>query len=198
MTSRLILASSSPRRRELLTRLGITFDTVPAEVDETPLAGEPAWACVTRLARTKALHVSRRLPTFLTLAADTVVALDGRLFNKPADAAEARCMLAALSGRTHEVWTGVCLASEGRVRELFAVTSWVRFRRLSQGEIEEYVATGEPLDKAGAYAAQGRGRELIERIEGSVSNVIGLPVEELQVRLTRYLRERGATQVDTP
>ena len=196
MRPRLVLASSSPRRRELLARLGIAFDVVPAGVDETPLPNEPAWACATRLARAKALEVSGRLPDVLALGADTVVALDGRLFNTPADAAEACRMLGELSGRTHEVWTGVCLAASGRVRALFAVTSWVRFRRLSREDIERYVATGEPLDKAGAYAAQGCGRELIERIEGSVSNVIGLPVEELRVRLARHLPEGRATQVE--
>ncbi len=195
MALRVVLASASPRRRELLASLGMEFEVVVPEVDETPLPEEPPWACATRLAKAKARAVPAQYPRYLTLAADTVVALGQRLFNKPANAAEARWMLEQLSGQTHTVWTAVCLAREDRVLELFADVSRVRFRRLSAEEIAAYVASGEGFDKAGAYAAQGLGRDLIERIEGSVSNVIGLPVEELQRRLARHLPEGTWRQV---
>jgi septum formation protein len=183
----LVLASSSPRRRELLRELEVGFEIVAPEVDETPLPGEPPWALVTRLARAKARSVSKQFSGRLVLGADTVVALDGELLNKPAHREEARRMLERLSGRVHEVWTGVCLARDARVLEIFATVSHVRFRVLSPAEIEAYLDTGEGYDKAGGYAAQGSGRQLIEVIEGSLNNVIGLPTEELRPRLSRHL-----------
>lgn len=174
----LVLASGSPRRKELLERLAIPFTVERADIDESVRPGESAKGYVKRLAREKAGTVSKRLnqPNALVLAADTSVVLGKDILGKPADAAEARAMLAKLSGQTHQVLTAVAVA--GRHHDTIVVESAVRFRAVSAPEIAWYVNTGEPMDKAGAYAVQGVGAFMVERIEGSPTNVIGLPVPE--------------------
>ena len=190
---RLILASRSPRRAELLTLLGARFEIVPAEVDERPLAEERPEAHVLRLAEAKARAASPVAPAepreeSLVLGADTIVTLDRTILGKPADGGDAGRMLARLSGRVHEVWSGIFLFDPARNRGVGeAVRSIVRFARLNEREIAEYVATGEPQDKAGAYAVQGYGAAFVEAIEGSYTNVVGLPLGHLRhlLRLAR-------------
>lgn len=181
----LVLASASPRRQELLRNAGITFTVQPADVDETPLAGESARACAERLARDKAMAVWKLRPQDVVLGADTVVVVDGTILGKPADAADAARMLRMLSGRVHEVITGAAVVSgqssvisKNNLPEINVAseTTLVTMSELSDEEIREYVATGEPMDKAGAYAIQGRASRWIPRIEGDYSNVVGLPV----------------------
>ncbi len=179
----LVLASASPRRRDLLGQLGLRFTVAAADLDETPRPDEPPEAYVLRLAREKAQAVAGRFPGTWVLAADTTVVLGRELLGKPRDEAEAREMLTRLSGRTHEVHTGVALA--GRADEALVVRTRVTFRTLSAGEIAWYAGTGEPLDKAGAYAIQGKGGFLVAAIEGSPTNVIGLPLGETLALLTR-------------
>lgn len=172
---RIVLASASPRRRELLALLGLPFRVVPAEVDERPLGGEDGCALAHRLARTKALVVAADAGE-LVLAADTVVVLDGAILGKPADAAEAMAMLRRLRGRSHEVYTAVALrAGAGRLLE-GGIASQVWLRALSDAEVAGYVASGDPLDKAGAYAVQSQAFRLVERLVGCYANVVGLPL----------------------
>lgn len=182
---RIILASTSPRRIELLTQLGLAPKVIAPHTDETVLPGEKPRALVRRLAQAKALSVTGRaefkgkLPSdTVVLAADTIVVLGGRILNKPGNAREARSMLKSLSGRRHEVLTGYCLISNSK-QVVRVVSSKVRIARLSKHAIASYVATGEPMDKAGAYAAQGMGMGLIEGISGSYANVVGLPVAQV-------------------
>ncbi|WNG15761.1 Maf family protein [Cystobacter fuscus] len=182
--TRLVLASASPRRRELLGQLGLTFEVSAADIDETPQEGEPAGAYVLRLAREKARVVALRNPDAWVLAADTTVSLGEALLGKPRDADEARDMLGRLSGRTHEVYTGVALAGPGDNHSTLVRTR-VTFRTLSAGEIDWYAGTGEPLDKAGSYAMQGKGGFLVAAVEGSPTNVIGLPLGETLELLAR-------------
>jgi septum formation protein len=182
---RLLLASRSPRRAELLASAGYTFDVAPADVDETPRPDEVPETYVARLAADKAEAVARTAADRLVLAADTVVAVDGELLGKPRDDGEAGAMLRRLSGRAHDVLTGVAVRLEGRHADGVDTTR-VEFRQLSPVEIARYVASGEPRDKAGAYAIQGGAADFVERIEGSYSNVVGLPlglVRELLKRL---------------
>jgi septum formation protein len=184
MAPRLVLASQSPRRRELLEQLGVPHEVRPASTDESVLPGEPARAYVQRVAREKA----RAVPGELVLAADTAVVLRGEVLGKPRDAEDARRMLAALSGTAHEVLTGVCVrwgTGEGAVELEAVVSTAVRFAPLRAAEIAWYVATGEPLDKAGAYAIQGAGGAFVLGVEGSVSNVVGLPLAETAELLRR-------------
>jgi septum formation protein len=176
----LTLASRSPRRRELLEQLGLRLEIRPADTDETPLPREPAGDYVRRVAREKARAVAGET----VLAADTTVVLDGVILGKPAGGDDARRMLRALSGRVHEVVTGVCARRAGR-EEVLAATTAVRFARLTEAQIAWYVATGEPLDKAGAYAVQGVGGAFVEDLRGSVSNVVGLPLAETVALLAR-------------
>ncbi len=172
---RLVLASASPRRRELLAALGLTPPVRPVEVDETPLDGEPAAACVLRLARAKA--AAGAAPGELILAADTLVVLDRRILGKPAGPDEAAAMLGSLAGRDHLVLTGVAVRDADSSAVAAAVeTTRVTIAPLTAGQIADYVATREPLDKAGAYAIQGLGALFVERIEGNYSNVVGLPL----------------------
>jgi septum formation protein len=191
---RLVLASASPRRRELLASLGLEFEVRPVDLDETPRPGEAPEAYVARLAREKAaaaLQLGGRGPGELVLAADTVVVLDGELLGKPADPAEARAMLRRLAGREHTVHTGVELAEDtgSGVRRAAAVaTSRVRIAALDDPTIAWYVATGEPLDKAGAYAIQDLGALFVEAVDGNYTNVVGLPVPTVW-RLFRELGE---------
>ena len=167
----IVLASASPRRADLLRAAGIEFEVIAADIDERVLAGESPEAYVRRLAEEKAKAVAPCAGGRPVLAADTVVVIDGAILGKPADAADARRMLQLLSGRSHAVLTAVCLNSVSRV-EITAV----EFDRLSPDEIDWYVASGEPMDKAGAYAIQGLASRFVTSITGSYSNVVGLPV----------------------
>ncbi len=171
----LVLASASPRRRELLAAAGFRFSVVSRSVDETPRAGETPREHVRRLARAKALAVARERPSATVLGADTVVALGDEILGKPADAADARRMLVRLSGRVHQVYTGVALWREGHLEDAVEVSD-VEMAELGGEEIDRYIASGEPFDKAGAYAIQGLASRYITRINGSYSNVVGLPI----------------------
>ena len=171
----LVLASASPRRQELLRNAGITFEVQPAHIPEDPLPGEAAKECAERLAREKALAVARQRPHDIVLGADTVVVVDGQLLGKPSDAADAARMLRMLSGREHRVITGVCLVLNGQP-SVASETTLVTVSEIADKEIADYVASGEPMDKAGAYAIQGIASRWITRIEGDYGNVVGLPV----------------------
>jgi septum formation protein len=178
----LVLASASPRRRELLIQVGYSFEVRPAHIPEDPREGEDPVAYVTRLAREKAEVVFRELSTngtaddaLVVLGADTTVTLDNHILGKPEDAADAARMLRMLSGRSHHVITGVAVVTAEGVEVAAEVTA-VRFLTMSDEEIAAYVATGEPMDKAGAYGIQGRAARWIPRVEGCYFNVVGLPI----------------------
>lgn len=181
---KIILASGSPRRRELLSMIGLDFEVIPSENDEIVPAGLTPAQTVEFLARSKAEDVGKKVPDGdrIILAADTIVYMDGKILGKPADAADACRMLRELSGRTHEVYTGVCINGE-----CDHVKTEVTFREFGDEEIEAYVATGEPLDKAGAYGAQGKGALLVEKINGDFFNVMGLPIS----RVCQMLKSQG-------
>jgi len=176
----LILASRSPRRAALLCELGIPFEVRPVEVDESAVAHlEPREAAL-HLARVKARAASRECPDRVVLGADTIVSLGNRIMGKPRDPDDARFMLESLSGRAHTVWTGICLRRDEDNLEVSGVVGTrVRFRDLTNEEIDAYVASGEPLDKAGAYAIQGGAGKFVAGLDGSFTNVIGLPTERL-------------------
>lgn len=194
---RLILASASPRRLDLLRSIGLAPEVLPVDLDETPLPGERPEAMVVRLARAKArLAVAsiepsgaspRTEPFALVLAADTTVALDGRILGKPADAEDAARMLRLLSGRAHSVFTAVALRAAGAPGLLAedVSESRVHFASLSDADIAAYVATGEPMDKAGAYGIQAGGGRFVAKVEGSYTNVVGFPLERLEPLLDR-------------
>ena len=193
MPNTIYLASASPRRREILASLGFQPVLLPAEIDETALPGEAVADYVARMARQKNA-AARQLATQRGLAlaqpllsADTVVALDNAILGKPRDAAHARELLESLSGREHQVWTAVCVSLGGQTLEA-AQRSDVRFKELSAQEIAAYIASGEPLDKAGAYGIQGIGGVFVAHLSGSFSGVMGLPVFET----VRLLRQLGA------
>ena len=187
----LVLASASPRRQELLRNAGITFEVQPADIAEDPLPGESAKNCAERLAREKALAVARQRPHDFVLGADTVVVVDGQILGKPCDAADAARMLRLLSGREHQVITGVCLVVSGQSsvasQTVASQTTSVTMSEITEKEIADYVASGEPMDKAGAYAIQGIASRWIPRIEGDYCNVVGLPV----ALVWRMLRDAG-------
>lgn len=192
-----ILASRSPRRRDLLRQVGLSFAIEPAgetEPEASPRTNPPEHA--RRSAEVKATAVSRVRPAALVLGADTVVALDGRVLGKPGTAAEAQSMLEALSGRTHEVHTGVSVAYAGRVLVTGVETTRVTFRELSASEIAAYVATGEPMDKAGGYGIQGRGALLVEKVEGCYYNVVGLPLSRTWGMLEKARELTGTVSED--
>ena len=178
----LILASASPRRRELLATLGIDFVVRIPEVDESLNPGEAPRSFAERLAREKAAAVACN---GVVIAADTIVVHAGKILGKPSEMSEARGMLTTLSGQAHEVITGVCVAGATRV-EVFSVVTKVKFRQLTDLEIAAYVATGEPMDKAGSYAIQGGAASMIRTIEGSYTNVVGLPLCELYEVLVSF------------
>ena len=179
----LVLASASPRRQDFLARLGLQFQVVPADIDETPLADEAPEPFARRLAAAKADLVARDRPEACVIGADTVVALGTTVFGKPRDRQDALAILRCLQGRTHQVITGVAVvAPEFGLRQVFSVTSQVRFDTFADTVLQAYIDTGEPMDKAGAYGIQSRGAFLVRAIDGSCSNVVGLPVNDL-VRL---------------
>jgi septum formation protein len=192
----IILASSSPRRRDLIALLGVPFRAEPADVDEEPLPGEKPEAYVRRLSLEKASLAASKEKERWVLGADTVVLLDGAIIGKPQGPADAVSMLKRLSGRTHTVLSGVSLVriADGTSRTEVERTA-VTFRSFSEAEAAAYVATGEPLDKAGAYGAQGAGTLLIERVNGSYSNVVGLP---LGLVLRLFLEAGMITVSSTP
>jgi septum formation protein len=186
MTEKLVLASSSPRRRQLLRQIGLKFDVVPSEVDEDFIDGESPRDHVLRLAMMKARKVGETYPDRWVIGADTIVSIDGKVLGKPQTDQEAYEMLAALSGRDHLVVTGVSVWCEAKGKgETMAVETSVRFKTISPHEISWYIRTGEPFDKAGGYAIQGRGAFMVQRIEGSYTNVVGLPLCELLEALNR-------------
>ena len=179
---KLILASASPRRAEILREAAIPFTVLSSAVDETPFPGESPQDHVQRLARAKAeLAAARAVGPAIVIAADTVVTLEGRILGKPRSSDDARHMLEMLSGRTHSVVTGVALIRlPDAEQRTFVETTLVHFDKLSEEELNRYLATGEPYDKAGAYAIQGRAGRFIPRIEGCYFNVVGLPLARLQ------------------
>ncbi len=174
----IILASGSPRRRELLELLGMSFEVHPAADEESPEPAESPSAFAVRAARAKASLVAKDFPKSPVLASDTVVEIDNRVLGKPISTSDARAMLRMLSGRTHQVHTAVALVVNGRCQSLLD-TADVRFRVLDKRTVDWYVATTEPMDKAGAYAVQGAGGLLVESVEGSPQTVIGLPIHRL-------------------
>ncbi len=179
----LVLASQSPRRAEILRQAGIPFSVRPAAVDETPREGEDPLEYVERLAEEKAAAVPYA-PGEIILAADTTVVIDGEMLGKPADEADARRMLACLSGRRHEVMTGICLKrGEDLVRDSAVTEVW--FGEMTEQEIADYAASGESLDKAGAYAIQGLASKYVDKIHGCYFNVVGLPIAMVHYHL-RY------------
>ena len=177
MTRRLILASSSPRRQELLSQMGLTFTVFSPDVDEN-LSGSPE-SVVAALAQRKSRAAAERFPDDVVLAADTLVSVNGQTLGKPEDDKDAARMLRLLSGVWHQVHTGVCLIANGQVYPAQAVTQ-VLFSRLEDREIQAYVASGEPMGKAGAYAIQGLASMYIEEIAGSYTNVVGLPTSKVR------------------
>jgi len=183
---RFILASSSPRRRELLASIQLDFDVVPSHIPEVRAEGESPEEYVARLSREKATAVAQQHPSDWIIAADTTVLLGDELLEKPADADDAKRMLATIAGKTHIVYTGVTLLNaERNWRETRVAESEVRMAQLDAREIAWYVATGEPLDKAGAYAVQGIGAMFIDSIHGSYTNVVGLPLATLFAMLRK-------------
>ena len=184
---KLILASQSPRRRRFLETLGLSFQAVAAEIDETRGAQESPWAYVERMAAEKVLEVGNRCPAAWILAADTIVYIGDTLFAKPRSGADAVDMLMALAGREHSVMTAYCLfCREAAVSVVERVLTTVRFMPFTVAAAHAYVRTGEPLDKAGGYGIQGRGGVFVESISGSYSNVVGLPLAETLSLLQRY------------
>jgi septum formation protein len=180
LSAPLILASASPRRQELLRFVGLKFKTIPAHVDEDHIEGESPKQHVRRLAREKAQLIARKYPRAWVLGADTIVAIDGLILGKPKNKSQAREMLKKLSGCEHKVYTGFTIAQEAsKVCYTNVVLSAVKFKKISPQELEWYVASDEPYDKAGGYAVQGRGAYFIQSIRGSYTNVIGLPLCEV-------------------
>lgn len=182
---KMILASASPRRQELLKYIVPAFEVIPADVDETLPEGIVTDKAAEFLAAKKAGHIAKRYPDCTVIGSDTVVIIDGVILGKPADKSDAERMLRLLSGRTHKVITGVCLAC-GEVSESFSCETKVEFYPLSEEEIRDYISTGEPADKAGAYGIQGYGSVLVRGIEGDFFNVMGLPVAMLKRRLEKF------------
>lgn len=183
---RVVLASASPRRRELLNLIGIPHDVRPANIDETMRPREAPRRHAERLAREKASAIAVRDPDLITIGADTVVVINRKVLGKPADAADAARMLGMLSGREHTVITAVAVSRGRKLRSAIEEVR-VKFRRLRDDEIEAYIATGEPMDKAGAYGIQGFGATIVEGIEGDYFSVMGLPL----VRLVGLMRDVG-------
>ena len=174
----IILASASPRRKEIMQTAGLSFSVLVSDTDETLPDGITAFDAVTELAYRKALAVAKTHPDDTVIGADTVVTLDGKILGKPKDAEDAKNMLRTLSGRTHKVYTGVCIIRNGTSNKFFEETD-VTFYELSENEINDYVSSNEPMDKAGSYGIQGKGCALVKGICGDYFNVVGLPVSRL-------------------
>lgn len=181
----IILASGSPRRRELLTLAGIEYKVIPSECDEALPQNISPEDAVKLLAQRKARNVFNKYPDSLIIGADTVVALEGKILGKPKDKENAKAMLLSLSGKTHEVYTGVALISKYK-REVFSCRSQVTFYPLTEKEIDDYIKTGEPMDKAGAYGIQGKGFILVKSINGDYNNIVGLPLSETVRKLRNF------------
>jgi len=190
LKDKLILASQSPRRAEILTSVGWPFEAIPADIDESRFESEDALSYVLRLAQTKAETVAARVASGRVLGADTVVVVDEEILGQPCDDDDARRMLALLSGKWHEVVTGVALVSKSQTSVAHQTTR-VRFAELASEEIEWYISTGEPKGKAGAYAIQGQGALFIQEIEGDYYNVVGLPVRLVYELATRMEEKNG-------
>lgn len=187
MNQPLILASNSPRRKELLAQIGLSFTVDPADVDETMRPGEPPEAYALRVARDKARVAAARATEGIVIAADTIVVAGDKVLGKPRDRKDAEAMLAMLSGKEHRVITGLVVLDADARREMTGVVATrVGFRSLTNAEIAAYVATGEPYDKAGAYGIQGKGALLVDRIEGCYFNVVGLPLARLGELLNTF------------
>lgn len=182
----LVLASKSPRRRQILEMLGFTFSVEAGDIDETPPADAAAQDIPGLLARQKAVAISTLRPDALVLGSDTLVEIDGEVLGKPADEADGLAMLKRLNGRTHRVYTGVAIARGGALLGTATGCTAVAFASWNEAELKAYIASGEPLDKAGCYAIQGRGAFLVDRIEGCFYNVMGLPVQESFRLLSPY------------
>ena len=178
----LILASASPRRRELIARLGIPFEICVSDADESLTAPLPPDETVKELSKRKAAAVAKMRPDDLVLGVDTVVSIDGRILGKPKDKADARQMLRLLSGRTHTVYSGFTLIGQGKTYTESVATN-VAFASMSEREIENYIASGEPTDKAGAYGIQGQGGLFVTGIEGDYYTVVGLPLQRIYIAL---------------
>ena len=179
-TATFILASASPRRRELLRSVGLKFKTIPAHVDEDYIKGESPKQHVRRLAQEKALLISQKYPKAWVLGADTIVVIDGLILGKPKNKTQAKEMLKKLSGREHKVFTGFAVTQiASKVSHSDVVQSTVKFKKISAAELDWYIACDEPYDKAGGYAVQGKGAYFIKSIRGSYTNVIGLPLCEV-------------------
>jgi septum formation protein len=184
VTSRLILASASPRRQDLLRQAGVTFVVIPSNTSEAVNPGESPQEYALRVAYEKAQEVWRNHAGAWVLGADTIVEIDGEILGKPHDQADGQRMLCLLSGRSHRVMTAfVLLNTEGQIYAQQVVLTQVTFKPLSEAQIRDYLATGEPFDKAGAYAVQGLGAALVKCVEGSYTNVVGLPMDEVLVAL---------------
>lgn len=190
---KLILASGSPRRRELLSLYTTDFEVCASDFDERAVQAESPAALAEALARGKCLAVSGQNPGCLVVGSDTVVELEGEIFGKPRDADDARRMLRALSGRTHQVHTGVCV-SDGQTAESFVDSCRVTFFPIPEEEIEDCIASGEPFDKAGAYAIQGRAALWLDRLEGDYYTIMGLPVSRTARLLERFGAQKHAVQ----
>jgi septum formation protein len=198
-TPRVILASQSPRRRELLTLVGIPHEVRPADIDETYFPGERPWDHAERLAREKAAVIARQEPDAVVIGSDTIVVVDGDVLGKPADEPEARRMLRRLADRSHVVMTAVAVVWRGETRSGVEQVG-VDFHPLTDAEIDAYIATREPMDKAGAYGIQGFGAAIVARVDGDYFAVMGLPVQRV-VRMLRELGLRylfGPLEADTP
>ncbi|WP_424663831.1 Maf family protein [Candidatus Binatus sp.] len=183
---KVILASASPRRHQLLGAARIEFEVVESMMPEEHVAGEPPRVYALRMARDKAIAVSSRFPDAIVIGADTIVVCEAQILEKPTDADDARRMLTMLSSRTHTVVTAFALARGGEILESSPIESRVTFRTLTDAEIDDYIATDEPFDKAGAYGIQGIGGGFIAHVEGSRDNVMGLPTERVVAALARY------------
>lgn len=182
-----ILASASPRRQEYLASLGISFQTIPAIIDETPLPGELSTAFALRMAKEKAATIASDNEDACIIGADTVVTLDQKIFGKPATAEEARVFLQKLQGKAHTVITGVAIKhAKNTIEESFSVATEVVFEQYSNAVLDAYIGTGDPMDKAGGYGIQSYGGFLVKAIEGSYSNVVGLPMSHLITALLKY------------
>lgn len=193
MNRRFIVASASPRRRELLSSLGYCFEVIPSDADETLDGSVCAYEAVKELSKRKALSVLSENRAAVVLGCDTVVVLDGKILGKPENKEEAFSMLRRLSGKEHFVYSGVCIADRGEIRQ-FVGSAKVKFHELSDGAVRSYIETKEPMDKAGAYGIQGLGSVLVESIEGDYFSIVGLPVSET-VRVLKDFGIKGSIDV---